>query len=106
MNSLPRWIKISLYILADLFSIIAIGLFVFFSRDFSLNFQVIFLFSLFSYAIILILIFALTEVYSIITLHFGMIDAFKIGLLTIAFNLFSYLFISSVLVDEFINSFF
>ena len=99
MNSLPRWIKISLYILADLFSIIAIGLFVFFSRDFSLNFQVIFLFSLFSYAIILILIFALTGVYSIITLHFGMIDAFKIGLLTIAFNLFVYLFISSVLVD-------
>jgi FlaA1/EpsC-like NDP-sugar epimerase len=99
MNSLPRWIKRSLYILADLFSIIAIGLFVFFSRDFSINFQVIFLLSLFSYAFILIFIFVLTGVYSIITLHFGMIDAFKIGLITTAFNLFVYLFISSVFVD-------
>jgi FlaA1/EpsC-like NDP-sugar epimerase len=90
MNKLPRWFKVALYVVADFTAILAIGLFVYVSRSESLTPDSIFLWFLISYAITLIVGFFILGVYSMITLHFGLIDSIKIGLITIVFNLAFY----------------
>ena len=99
MEKLPRWFKVSLYLTADFVAIFGIGLFILFSRELSLDFQEVFLLSLFFYTLVLILLLMIAGVYSMITLHFGLIDSFKIGLITIAFNLVFYLLINSIRID-------
>ncbi|MEY3610005.1 MAG: hypothetical protein RLZZ264_526, partial [Bacillota bacterium] len=99
MEKLPRWFKVSLYLTADFLAIFSIGLFVLFSRDLSLDFQEVFLWSLMIYTFALIFLLFVFGVYSMITLHFGLIDSVKIGVITIAFNLLMYLFIISIRID-------
>ncbi|MEY3431415.1 MAG: hypothetical protein RIS53_313, partial [Bacillota bacterium] len=99
MEKLPRWFKVSLYLTADFLAIFSIGLFVLFSRDLTLDFQEVFLWSLVIYTFALIFLLFVFGVYSMITLHFGLIDSVKIGVITIAFNLLMYLFIISIRID-------
>jgi hypothetical protein len=51
------------------------------------------------YALALIIAFFIGGIYSMITLHFGLVDSIKIGLITIIFNLVFYVFIMSTQIE-------
>lgn len=97
MNKLPRWFKVALYLTADFFAILSIGFLILFSRDLSLAITSSFILTLTTYALLLIFILNLFKVYAMITIYFGLIDSFKIGLTTILFNL---VFLVYVLIRE------
>jgi FlaA1/EpsC-like NDP-sugar epimerase len=99
MKKLPRWFKVALYVIADFTSVLAIGLFVYVSRSESLTPDSFFLWLLMFYAITLIIGLFILGVYSMITLHFGLIDSIKIGLITLAFNLFFYFLFAITGID-------
>jgi FlaA1/EpsC-like NDP-sugar epimerase len=99
MNKLPRWFKVALYITADLLAIVAIGLFVYFSRPDINASQSTFIWLVLTYAITLIVSMIILGVYSIITLHFGLIDSIKIGVITIVFNLAFFGFIFTLQLE-------
>jgi len=90
MNKLPRWLKVALYVIADFSAVLAIGLFVYVSRNESLTPDSVFLWLLIFYGVALIVGLFIGGVYSMITLHFGLIDSIKIGLITIVFNITFY----------------
>jgi FlaA1/EpsC-like NDP-sugar epimerase len=52
-----------------------------------------------TYAISLIFVLYVGGIYSMITLHFGLIDAIKVGIITITFNFFFGLFIMSTQIE-------
>ncbi|MFZ9139049.1 MAG: polysaccharide biosynthesis protein, partial [Bacilli bacterium] len=97
MNKLPRWFKVGLYLTADFFAILSVGFLILFSRDLSLAITSSFILTLTTYALLLIFILNLFKVYAMITIYFGLIDSFKIGLTTILFNL---VFLVYVLIRE------
>ena len=99
MNKLPRWLKVALYVIADFSAVLAIGLFVYVSRRESLTPDSFFLWLLISYAITLVIGLFILGVYSMITLHFGLIDSIKIGIITIVFNLVFYFFLVTFRLD-------
>ena len=86
MNKLPRWFKVVLYLIADFSVVLAIGLFVYTSRGENFTIESVFLLLLLTYAVSLVLGLFIGGVYSMITLHFGLIDSIKIGVITIVFN--------------------
>jgi FlaA1/EpsC-like NDP-sugar epimerase len=86
MNKLPRWFKVTLYLIADFSVVLAIGLFVYTSRGENFTIDSVFLSLLLTYAVSLVLGLFIGGVYSMITLHFGLIDSIKIGVITIVFN--------------------
>jgi len=97
MNKLPRWFKVALYLTADFFAILSVGFLILLSRDLSLAITTSFILTLTIYALLLIIILNLFKVYAMITIYFGLIDSFKIGLTTILFNL---VFLVYVLIRE------
>jgi FlaA1/EpsC-like NDP-sugar epimerase len=99
MKKLPRWFKVALYLTADLVAIVSIGLFIYFSRVTNGDETSLFVWLLLAYAVALMLALFISGVYSMITLHFGLIDAIKIGIITIVFNLVFYLFVMSSQVE-------
>jgi FlaA1/EpsC-like NDP-sugar epimerase len=99
MKKLPRWLKISLYLTADLLIILSIGLFIYFSRENNAGETSVFIGLLLIYAISLIVALFIGGLYSMITLHFGLIDAIKVGIITFTFNFFFYLFIISTQIE-------
>ena len=99
MKKLPRLLKVALYVIADFTAILAIGLFVYVSRSESLTPDSFFLWLLISYAITLVIGLFILGVYSMITLHFGLIDSIKIGIITIVFNLVFYFFLVTLRLD-------
>jgi FlaA1/EpsC-like NDP-sugar epimerase len=99
MKKLPRWFKVSLYLIADLVTILSIGLFIYFSRVSNAGETSVFIWLLMMYALALIIAFFVGGIYSMITLHFGLVDSIKIGLITIVFNLVFYVFIMSTQIE-------
>ena len=95
MKKLPRWFKVALYLTADLVAIVSIGLFIYFSRVSNAGETSVFVWLLLTYAVSLMVALFIGGIYSMITLHFGLIDSIKIGVITIVFNLIFYLFIMS-----------
>jgi len=95
MKKLPRWFKVALYLTADLVAIVSIGLFIYFSRVSNAGETSEFIWLLLTYAFSLMVALFIGGIYSMITLHFGLIDSIKIGVITIVFNLIFYLFIMS-----------
>jgi FlaA1/EpsC-like NDP-sugar epimerase len=95
MKKLPRWFKVALYLTADLVAIMSIGLFIYFSRVSNAGETSEFIWLLLTYAVSLMVALFIGGIYSMITLHFGLIDSIKIGVITIVFNLIFYLFIMS-----------
>jgi FlaA1/EpsC-like NDP-sugar epimerase len=95
MKKLPRWFKVALYLTADLVAIVSIGLFIYFSRVSNAGETSEFIWLLLTYAVSLMVALFIGGIYSMITLHFGLIDSIKIGVITIVFNLIFYLFIMS-----------
>jgi FlaA1/EpsC-like NDP-sugar epimerase len=95
MKKLPRWFKVALYLTADLVAIVSIGLFIYFSRVSNAGEISVFIWLLLTYAVSLMVALFIGGIYSMITLHFGLIDSIKIGVITIVFNLIFYLFIMS-----------
>lgn len=86
MKQLPRWFKLTLYILADFSVVIALGLFVLFDRGTSITFESPFMLALIGYAILQVLVLWITGIYQMITVHFGLIDSIKLGLITLIMN--------------------
>jgi FlaA1/EpsC-like NDP-sugar epimerase len=99
MKKLPRWFKVALYLTADLVAIVSIGLFIYFSRASNAGETSVFIWLLVTYAISLIFVLYVGGIYSMITLHFGLIDAIKIGVLTIIFNVIFYLLIMTSQIE-------
>ncbi|MBM3909235.1 MAG: polysaccharide biosynthesis protein [Firmicutes bacterium] len=97
MSKLPRWFKVGLYLTADFFAILSVGFLILLSRDLSSAIRGSFILTLTIYALLLIFILNLFKVYAMITIYFGLIDSFKIGLTTILFNL---LFLVYVLFSD------
>ena len=95
MKKLPRWFKVALYLTADLVAIVSIGLFIYFSRVSNAGETSEFIWLLLTYVFSLMVALFIGGIYSMITLHFGLIDSIKIGVITIVFNLIFYLFIMS-----------
>ena len=95
MKKLPRWFKVALYLTADLVAIVSIGLFIYFSRVSNAAETSEFIWLLLTYTVSLMVALFIGGIYSMITLHFGLIDSIKIGVITIVFNLIFYLFIMS-----------
>jgi FlaA1/EpsC-like NDP-sugar epimerase len=87
MKHIPRWIKIPLYMTADFLGILSLGLFILFSRNLSVDFQSLLLSAVFFYAIFLILILFISGIYHMITLHFGLVDSLKLGIISILVNI-------------------
>ena len=99
MKKLPRWFKVALYLTADLVAIVSIGLFIYFSRVSNAGETSVFIWLLLTYAVLLMVALFIGGIYSMITLHFGLIDSIKIGVITIVFNLIFYLFIMSTQIE-------
>ncbi|MGA0097841.1 MAG: hypothetical protein ACO3H6_04645, partial [Bacilli bacterium] len=95
MNRLPRWFKTTLYVIADFTAILAIGFFIYFARADQSNAQEYFV-GLAAYALVIIFLLFLTRIYAMITLHFGLIDSIKIGLITVIFNLAFFIFLELI----------
>ncbi|MFZ9704141.1 MAG: polysaccharide biosynthesis protein, partial [Bacilli bacterium] len=95
MNRLPRWFKTTLYVIADFTAILAIGFFIYFARADQSNAQEYFV-GLAAYALVIIFLLFLTRIYAMITLHFGLIDSIKIGLISVIFNLAFFIFLELI----------
>lgn len=91
MKKLPRWFKLALYLLADFSVVIALGLFVLFDRNPSGLFDLTFIYFLIAYALFQVIVLWLTGIYQMITVHFGLIDSMKLGLIAIIMNSFFFL---------------
>ena len=87
MKHIPRWIKIPLYMTADFVGILSLGLFILFSRNLTVDFQSLLLSAVFVYAVFLILILFISGIYHMITLHFGLVDSIKLGVISILVNI-------------------
>lgn len=93
MEKLPRWFKVGLYLTADFVSILGVCFFILLSREIPLELTNLFYLTIIIYSLILLLILVFSGIYSMITIHFGLIDSIKIGVITIAFNLLFFMFI-------------
>ena len=86
MKHIPRWVKIPLYMTADFVGILSLGLFILFSRNLTVDFQSILLSAVFVYAVFLIFILFISGIYHMITLHFGLVDSIKLGVISVLVN--------------------